>query len=168
MDISSLSSSQSATTAANSASVTATSLSQYKAEQGSQLLALLPTPASSPGLGLNLDIYSAISSQAHGLLSGGRTALQIANISLGIDMKAADPATGTDSGGQADGVADGGASGKDGENAGAGSATTGTRGNAALDAILKADGFVVPKADPYVVQTDFFRSGVGGNLNSLG
>jgi hypothetical protein len=112
---------------------------------------LLPTPASSPGLGLNLDIYSAISSQANGLLAGGRTALQIANISLGIDMKAADPAAGTDSGGHADGVVDGGAS-----------------GNSALDAILKADGFVAPKADPYVVQTDFFRSGVGGKVNSLG
>jgi hypothetical protein len=200
MDISSLSSSQSATAGTNAASASAASLSQFKAEQGSQLLSLLPAPASSPGLGLNLDIYAAIGSQAHGLLAGGRTAMEIANISLGIDMKTANPAAGTDgssntssadtsgttSGGNAAG-ADGGSSTAT-ANGSSGSASSG-HGNSQLDAILKADGFVAPEADPYVVRTDFFSQaapvapptatptytnsslsnpGLGGLLNSLG
>lgn len=61
-------------------------LSQFKVQAGEQLLSLLPAPApSSTGLGLNMDMYSIIGMQSQGLLSGGRTAIEIANISLGLD-----------------------------------------------------------------------------------
>ena len=129
----------------------AASISQFKAQQGGQLLTLLPSAPSAPGLGLglNLDVYAAVGSQSRGLLSGGLTALEIANISLGIGMKAANPAAGK-------GAADpDGAASNNGVTVAA-DPPQAKRGNAALAAILKADGFVAPKADPYVVQKDFF------------
>lgn len=129
-------------------------MSQFKAEQGNGLLSLLPAP--SPGLGLNLDIYAAVGMQSQGLLSGGRTALELANISLGIDTsQAAAHADAAD----ADAL---GATPADGTQ-------TAAHGSAILDGLLKAEGYVAPEADPYVVQTDFFAemdAGTGASLPS--
>ncbi len=191
MDITSLSSS---TQAGYPAKNPTASLSQFKAQQGGQLLSLLPSSSSSssssPGLGLNLDIYAAVTSQSQGLLSGGLTALEIANISLGIDMKASDPAAGTDA---AAAKQDGGTVSPQGNPAAtpAAAPVAVAHGNSQLDAILKEDGFVAAEKDPFVLQTDFFpqaaaaapstssaspyfsnpslsNPGLGGLLNSLG
>jgi hypothetical protein len=132
-------------------------LSQFKAQSGSQLLSLIPAPSSSPGLGLNLDIYAAVGMQAQGALAGGRTAVELASISLGIDMRRS-PALPGD------------------EELDATASKPATQGNAILDKILKEGGYVSPAPDPYVVQTDFFApqgtgssaaNGLGGSFNSV-
>jgi hypothetical protein len=158
-------------------------LSQFKAQSGSQLLSLIPAPPSSPGLGLNLDIYAAVGMQAQGVLAGGRTAIEIANISLGIDMRKSPVLPGDE---DPDGTESGSASSSGGSTdssepqssaMGTAPAKPAAQGNAILDKILQEDGFVAPAPDPYVVQTDFFarqgpnappaNNGLGGSINSL-
>jgi|GEM_PF-6137050 len=95
MDISSIGSgsltnptaaSTSATKSAQPSSSALTNFGQAKSMTDSMLVSLLPS-ASGYGIGGNLDIYAAVGKQSQGLLAGGRMALEIANISLGIDMK---------------------------------------------------------------------------------
>jgi hypothetical protein len=198
MDISGLgstSSSSSATSTASTAKSSTPAFSQVKIQNDSQLVSMLPSP-SFGGLGGNVDLYDAISKQSQGLLmAGGRTAMEIANISLGIDMS------------QSYSVTDSSAT---GASASAPATTTGTAAAATpakpdpasaitppsgsqnlsmLDQILKEGGYVAPTADPYVVNKDFFADQVqntappaspyytsqslsnpalGGLLNSLG
>lgn len=161
MDISSLGSS---TTPVKSTSTTGTALANFgqaKSMTDSMLVSLLPS-ASMPGIGGNLDIYAAVGKQSQGLLAGGRTALEIANISLGIDMKQTStdvvPTPSSTDPAAAD-TAQTGAS-----DASAGSATTATHTHDILNDLLKADGYVAPAPDPYVVQKDFFADqGATGN-----
>jgi hypothetical protein len=112
-----------------------------------QSLNLLPPAPSGTGLGGSLDIYDAISAQSLGALAGGRSAVELANIKLGID------ASQTESGAKpAEAAAD-----KD------------PPLGATLDQLLKEDGFT-PQDNPYSVRTDFFaeRGSLGGLLDSLG
>lgn len=162
-------------------------LSQFKAQAGGQMLSLLPSAASSPGLGLNLDIYAAVGMQTQGMLSGGLTSIELANISLGIDMsqRANDAAT-ADSGSPDASAADAASAHAVSPPA---TAAPSSHTNTVLNAILKADGFVAPEENAYAVQTDFFAQpaspaagpapayftnsslanpGLGGLLNSLG
>ena len=128
-------------------------ISQFKAEQANGLLALLPAPSSAPGLGLNLDIYAAVGMQTQGQLAGGRTAIELANISLGIDAsQAKDPASS--------------------QTTPANGAQRRRRPRGCHSRRHSQSGrLIAPAANPYVIQTDFFAKpnpGLGGQLNSLG
>jgi hypothetical protein len=177
MDISSLSSSAQTGTPSQNPSA---SISQFKAQQSGQLLSLIPAPASMPGLGLNLDIYAAVGMQSQGYLSGGLMSIELANISLGIDMSKLSPAAGATDTGSADASA---------AQAPTTPAAPASHTNTVLNDILKADGYVAPAENSYSVQTDFFAKsdspvaaspsayytnpslsnpGLGGLINSLG
>jgi hypothetical protein len=181
MDIGSLSSSAQTGTPSQNPSA---SISQFKAQQSGQLLSLIPAPASMPGLGLNLDIYAAVGMQSQGYLSGGLMSIELANISLGIDMSKLSPAAsaaGTDAGGASSATAPATTT--------PGTAAPASHTNTVLNDILKADGYVAPAENTYAVQTDFFADsdspapasapayyanpslsnpGLGGLINSLG
>jgi hypothetical protein len=160
MDISSLTS---ATQIGSQSSNPNASLAQFKAQSGSQMLSLIPAVSSSPGLGLNVDIYAAVGAQAQGALSGGRTALEIASISLGIDMKQSSVLPGDEdlekSTTDSSASSSTGSTDSSGSQASASDSTgtkTATQRNAILEQILKQDGYVAPDPDPYVLQKDFF------------
>lgn len=120
---------------------------QAKIMNQTQSLNLLPQ-VSSPGLGASLDIYDAISAQSLGALAGGRSAIELASIKLGIDASQPEEAAKP-----ADAAAD--------KNPPIG---------ATLDNLLKEDGYKPPEDNPYSVRTDFFadRGSLGGLLDSLG
>jgi hypothetical protein len=150
--------------------------------QGSLVSGLLPSlaqtaqAANAPGLGL--DIYTAVGMQTQGMMSRGLMGLQIANISLGIDMSQSGKEAGPDT------SADDASSGTSATPAATGSGHT----NTVLNEILKADGVETPEANPYAVTRDFFADrktaeetasrnyanpelsnpGLGGLLNSMG
>lgn len=119
---------------------------QSKIFNQTQSLSLLPS-VSSPGLGGSLDLYAAVNMQSMGLLSGGRAAVELANISLGID-----PSAPSASGTAADGT---------GGDAQANSVPKDTHPGknppigATLDKLLKEAGFT-PQTNPYEFRSDFF------------
>lgn len=160
--------------------------SQIRSMTDGLLVSLLPSASSrtSTGLGANLDIYAAVSQQSLGVLSGGRSALEIANLNLGIDMSQQTAVATADAG---NGVA--------ATPAQPDTTSDGTTPQPAdkrpeiLDQILKEAGYVKQDENPYVVQKDFFavpetlankapsqyfsspslsNPGLGGLLNSLG
>ncbi len=124
---------------------------ELRAQSQSLLVSSLQSSPSlaSSGLGGNLDIYSAVSQQGMGLLSSGsRTAMEIANISLGIDMSQK-PHYGED---KADAT----------DETDATPAKEVEKPKEApmsiFDKVLKESGYVKPADDPYVYQVDFFAS----------
>lgn len=130
----------------------------------SDALNLLPS-ASTSGLGVNLDIYAAVSQQALGAMSG-RSAIELSRIILA--GRETDPASSRgDTPGSAGGSDDTAQLG-DSEPAASGGHKNPPIGST-LDAILKEDGFV-PKENPYEFRKDFFadRNGPGGLLDYLG
>jgi hypothetical protein len=125
------------------------SFSDISASSNSQLVSQLPTAGSgfSQGIGLSLDIYDIVGKQSLGLLTtGGRSAMQIANISLGKDMSekpkwnSEEAAIPTE------------------EPKPTTTPTPVAPKPSIMDKILTESGYVAPAADPYVVQKDFFAS----------
>ena len=119
---------------------------QAKIFNQTQSLSLLPS-VSSPGLGAGLDIYAAVNMQNMGMLAGGRAAVELANISLGIDPSA--PSATHAAAADTDGDAQAGGVPKDthpGKNPPIG---------ATLDKLLKEAGFT-PQTNPYEFRSDFF------------
>jgi hypothetical protein len=180
MDISSLASgtnfpaSQSPQTARKNADALAIAKMQ---DQGALVSGLLPAVTQGPGLGL--DLYTAVGMQSQGMMSRGLMGIEIANVSLGIDMSQAGKAESPES-------ADKDAA--ETEPAATANAAGTGHTNTILNAILKADGFETPEANPYAITRDFFADrkaleemiprnysnpelsnpGLGGLLNSLG
>ena len=107
-----------------------------------QSLSLLPS-VSTPGLGGSLDLYAAVNMQSMGMLAGGRAAIELANISLGIDPSApaasAERAEAPQENGQPEDT-------HPGKNPPIG---------ATLDKLLKEAGFT-PQTNPYEFRSDFF------------
>lgn len=151
--------------------------------QGALVSGLLPALArgSAQTTGLGSDIYTAVGMQTQGMMSRGLQGVEIANVSLGIDMsKAGGYAADAGSGASADDAAE--------EPSGTPNATGPGHTNKVLEEILKADGVETPEANPYAVTRDFFADrkpseesasrnysnpelsnpGLGGLLNSLG
>jgi hypothetical protein len=138
------------------------SFDDVKTRDDGMMLSLLPplspSPSFSSGLGGNLDIYAAVGMQAQGLVSGGRTAIEAANASLGIDMSlkftaGTEDASGADGSGESPSGTDGASK----DAAGAPQTASETKSPSdPLDEILKADGFKPAPADPYVLKKDFF------------
>ncbi|MEO6096353.1 MAG: hypothetical protein ABIW76_11880 [Fibrobacteria bacterium] len=150
---------------------------------GSLVSGLLPSlnQGVGRGPGLGLDIYTAVGMQTQGMMSRGLMGVQIANISLGIDMSQAGKDL-VESG--SDASADEGDPGTSGTPA----ATDSGHTNTVLNEILKADGVETPEANPYAVTRDYFADrkapeeaasrlysnpdlsnpALGGLLNSLG
>jgi hypothetical protein len=125
---------------------------QSKLMAQSQALDLLP-PVSTAGLGGSLDIYAAVGQQTLGALSG-RSALELARLSIAGRSPAPSAAPEDPSGTSAP------------------AETPGHKDppiGAALDAILKEEGFV-PQENPYEFRKDFFadQGGLGALVNSLG
>jgi hypothetical protein len=131
---------------------------QIQTMAASQTLALLP-PASPPGVGGNLDIYSAISGQSMGLLAGGLEAVELANIKLGIDMSGKNTAAAQDAAEAADtGPAPATDSGDDTQ------ASSGSRN--ITDRLLKEAGYSYTP-NPYEVRTDFFADSAGNQVDAV-
>jgi hypothetical protein len=133
---------------------------QTKLFTQTQSLSLLP-PVSSPGLGGNLDLYAAVSMQSMGMLSDSRSALESANISLGIDMSVAGKEAAAGGAESPDGDEAGSSGAADGPDAAGGSPSDTSPGThkpigTILDQVLKESGFTAPAANPYAYRTDFF------------
>ncbi len=121
--------------------------------------------SSSFGAGLNSDLYTAIGKQSMGLLSGGRTAFELADISLGIDNSQKDysnpvPTLAPSSAASTAAVGAAAVNNNPTNNTTGGTAPASTSPTASpsaspLDSILAADGFTY-QPDPYVYQKDFF------------
>lgn len=133
--------------------------------QGALVSGLLPAlpsasgPAGSSGHAGLGDIYTAVGMQTQGMMSRGLMGIQIANISLGIDMsqavKEAGAAKDTDAG--KDAVAEKDA-GKDAEKTPESDAEKASAQDGAPD----------PEATRYYSNPDLANPGLGGLLNSLG
>ena len=113
-----------------------------------------------------MDIYAAVGMQAQGYLTGGLMSIELANISLGIDMSKPSRSSAASDGTAATPGTDAAAAGANGSDPAspAPAATTSASAshtNVILDRILKEDGYQAPAADPYSVQTDFFASAAG-------
>ncbi len=136
---------------------------QSKLFNQTQSLSLLP-PVSTAGLGGSLDIYAAVGMQNMGALSGGRSAMELADISLGID-----PSQGT-SASRAGATTDA----DEDTTAGATQGTSGTANKRApigamLDKLLEESGFKPEASNPYEFRKDFFADPtLGGSVDSKG
>lgn len=112
---------------------------------------MIPSPSrSSSGIGLGQDMYDAVSKQAQGLYTGGRTAMNSAYAVLGIDnsqstsRKAATELAAATAAKEAEAL----------EKIEPAPEPKPTRN--ITDELLKESGYVAAEPNPYQVQTDFF------------
>lgn len=109
------------------------------------MLSLIPK-ASMPGLGGNLDIYDAVGKQSMGLFTGGLEAVELANISLGIDTAKSSTQE------------------VEASSNGVTTPDAPAKHDDTLDKILQADGFTY-QANPYEVRKDFFAPPSGSSVD---